>query len=257
MRMWAMLGTVGLGGALVSLTLSIPAQNTVAGAGQDQGYLYGPAHRATSAAAESSWAGYIATGAAPYKTVTADWIEPEATCSPSENSAAAFWVGLDGYLNAGGSNTVEQVGSTVGCIDGTPVHNAFVEFFPNPPIPIIAPISENDSFTGTSTWNGGDSYTETITDTTEGWTKTITGTQPGATNTTAEVIAEAPTVNSQLPLTNFGAVPFTSCMVDGQPIGADPDVAHTSVVGASGLVDALPTPLTDNMDFAAVWENTD
>src|ERR1700722_1049119 len=81
------------------------------------------------ASAESTnWSGYAVTGAnGAYKSVSAAWTEPSATCTSSgrrsTDSYAAFWVGLDGYS----SESVEQTGSDSDCDGKTPDYYGWYE----------------------------------------------------------------------------------------------------------------------------------
>jgi hypothetical protein len=63
--------------------------------------------------------------------------------------------------------------------------------------------------------------------------------------------------NFQQPLANFGAIPFTDILANGQPIGNDPLLQKDEIVGASGVQDTATTPIENGTDFIVVWENSD
>ena len=162
-----------------------------------------------------NWSGYVASGTT-YRSVSAHWVEPAATCHNVEPRAAGFWVGLDGF----GNHTVEQTGSSVGCNAGRPVYSAWTEIFPAPSIRIAQTVAAGDHFVGSVTYNGNSSYTLQLADVTQGWVHTVHATSNGAARSSAEAIVEAPTSSSGLqPLTDFGTVSFTRTTVDGSAIG--------------------------------------
>src|SRR5262245_47089269 len=72
-----------------------------------------------STATSTNWSGYAVTGPnGSVSDVKASWYVPTASCPPSPNQYASFWVGIDGYS----SNTVEQIGTDSDCQNGTPVY---------------------------------------------------------------------------------------------------------------------------------------
>ncbi|MGN6795849.1 MAG: G1 family glutamic endopeptidase [Streptosporangiaceae bacterium] len=65
-------------------------------------------HAAHTTAQSTNWSGYAATGGnGSFTSVSASWIEPNATCSSRRAQYASFWVGLDGYS----SSSVEETGT--------------------------------------------------------------------------------------------------------------------------------------------------
>jgi hypothetical protein len=165
-------------------------------------------------AESTNWSGYAASGST-YKTVSASWTEPTGTCS-SGDQYAAFWVGLDGYS----SDSVEQTGSEVDCDGRTPEYYSWYEMYPAYPVNFSNTVKPGDSFTGTVTFSGSDTYTLTLTDHTQGWTKTVTKNQSGLDRSSAEVITEAPSSDEgPLPLTDFGTITYSSSAVNGTSLG--------------------------------------
>lgn len=166
-------------------------------------------------ATSSNWAGWLVTGGSN-TAVTASWVEPAASCAAGENSAAAFWVGLDGD----GSSTVEQTGVSDECVNGQAQMVAWYEFYPSPAYDIRATVRAGDQLTATVTLSGG-TVSLQLTDSSRGWTFSRQAAANGASGASAEVIAEAPSLASsgaQIPLSNFGQVIFTGVSIDNTPL---------------------------------------
>lgn len=174
-------------------------------------------HRIDSQVGSSNWSGYAATGSnGAFKSVTANWTEPTGKCS-SGDTYSSFWVGLDGYS----SDSVEQTGSEVDCSGRTPEYYSWYEMYPAYPVNFSNTVKPGDSFTGTVTFSGTNTYTLTLTDHTQGWTKTITKKQSGLARSSAEVITEAPSSSEgPLPLTDFGTITYSSSSVNGTSLGS-------------------------------------
>jgi Peptidase A4 family len=173
-------------------------------------------HRVDSQVGSSNWSGYAATGSkGEFKSVTANWTEPTGTCN-SGTTYSSFWVGLDGYS----SKSVEQTGSEVDCNGRTPKYYSWYEMYPAYPVNFKKTVKPGDSFTGTVTFSGSDTYTLVLTDHTQGWTKTIVKNHSGLARSSAEVITEAPSsAGGPLPLTDFGTVTYSSSEVNGTSLG--------------------------------------
>ncbi len=92
----------------------------------------------------TNWSGYAVTGGT-FTYVHGSWTVPAVTCASGENSQSSTWVGLDGW----GSDTVEQLGSTTGCIFGVAAYFPWTEMYPALPVPLnevmrrvmVAPVS--------------------------------------------------------------------------------------------------------------------
>ncbi len=166
-----------------------------------------------------NWAGYDAVSGV-FTSVTASWVEPSIPVSPSVETYAAFWVGLDGH----GSSTVEQTGTAAFSANRSVSHYAWYEIFPDPAIPITGmTISPGDEMTGTVTSDGTGAFTLTLVDHTTNHSFTTTQTNGVTAPSSAEVIAEAPPTPASgfnFPLAYFGTVDFTNCAFNGQPINA-------------------------------------
>ncbi|MGE5134832.1 MAG: G1 family glutamic endopeptidase [Gemmatimonadota bacterium] len=175
-------------------------------------------------------------------------MEPTGTCS-SGSQYSSFWVGLDGYS----SSTVEQSGSEVDCSGGRAQYYSWYEMYPAYPVNFSNPVRPGDHFTGSVTYNGGGSYTLTLTDATQGWSHIVSATLHGAANSSAEVIAEAPSSSGGvLPLTDFGTVNFSAATVNGSPIGnASP--AEITMVDSAGRAKDTVSALSGGQNFSATW----
>jgi Peptidase A4 family len=152
-----------------------------------------------------NWAGYAASGGS-YTTITATWTEPKATCQ-TRSPLYAPWIGLDGY----GDQTVEQTGVQTACSTGKPVESGWYEMYPAAPVYYSNPVSIGDTISATVTFEGGNSYQLTLSDTTKGWTHTVTKSL-SASNASAEAIIEAPGGFPRLP----NGVTFDGVTVDGK-----------------------------------------
>jgi hypothetical protein len=201
----------------------------------------------TQAATSTNWSGYAATGR-KFTKVSASWVEPKGMCS-SGSQYSSFWVGLDGY----NSSTVEQTGSEVDCSGGTPQYYGWYEMYPAYPVNFSNPVRPGDHFTGSVAYHGGGKYTLVLADTTRGWRHAINASLSGAANSSAEVIAEAPSSTlGVLPLTNFGTVHFTNSMADGNTIGHYRPTKIT-MVNSSGQGEDSVSGLSSPGKFSATW----
>ena len=152
---------------------------------------------------------------------------------------SASWVGIDGA----GSSTVEQTGTESDEFYGQPIYSAWVELYPAPTMVIQytssgadVPVYPGDHMSG-SVKATGDHYRIKLTDHTRNWEYAQTWVDPSGTNSSAEVIAEAPSLASTgnlLPLANFGSEHFTSVHISGH-------ATRTVMVARNGRVKASVT----------------
>jgi hypothetical protein len=201
----------------------------------------------------TNWAGYAASGTTgEFTSVSAKWKQPTVTCT-SAATYSVFWVGLDGF----NSSTVEQTGSGGDCVSGSPVYYAWYEVYPKEPIITInKPVQPGDIFSASATEVTSTSFKLAISDSTQKWSFSTTQTLTGASLSSAEVIAEAPSSGSVLPLANFGTVHFINSMVNGQPIGNFSPEEIVMVVSSGGTVKAQPTSLANGMAFNVIWKHS-
>ena len=199
-----------------------------------------------------NWAGYADTPATgnTFTSVSGSWIMP--TVAPPAGAPvgveyyASFWVGLDGF----NSSTVEQVG-----VDAfTELTNTgivtqdygFVEMYPAGPT-LSYQVFAGDNINASVTYDSGtNKYDLAYTDTTRNESYSVTptgGTNPAPQRSSAEWIAESPTITNSnppptyviAPLANFGSVTFTNAAVDGSPVTGFTDTMLNMATTSSGL----------------------
>jgi Peptidase A4 family len=197
-----------------------------------------------------NWAGYVsAGGAGTFTGVSASWAEPAVTCTAAD-TFASFWVGLDGD----GTDTVEQTGTEADCDGGAAAYQGWFEMFPAAPVFYDNPVEPGDAMSASVTASGGGAFTLTLTDSTQGWTQTTSQTSDTAQLGSAEVIAEAPSDQTTLPLSDFGTVNFTDATADNGALGNQNPAALT-LVSADGVTEAAPSALTGGNAFTVTWES--
>jgi hypothetical protein len=149
----------------------------------------------------TNWSGYAIDGTGASH-VVGTWTQPQASCSPGENSWSSPWVGIDGN----NSNTVEQIGTDTDCSNGVPYYYAWYEMYPKPLVMIKSiPVSPGSVYTGEVTYASG-TFTLRLTDGT-GNSFTTTQTSKKARRTSVEWVMEGP---SNGLLTNFNTIPFSA-----------------------------------------------
>lgn len=212
----------------------------------------GPVNGAVNVAAMPSvnWAGYAVTGTpGTFTSVSSSWTQPAVTCGAA-NTFSSFWVGLDGD----GTQTVEQTGTEADCSTGAATYAGWYEMFPNGPVSYSHPVQPGDSMSASVAANGG-AFTLTLSDATQGWTQTTQQASAAAQLGSAEVIAEAPSNGTVLPLANFGTVNFTNATVDNAVIGTV-DPAALTLVSGGGITQATPSTLTGGSSFTVTWDSS-
>lgn len=237
-RPWAAAGVV----VLVAFALC-------ASAAQAQGSR-APRHR-VGKGTSTNWSGYSVDGSGATR-VTGTWTQPTVTCSPGENSWSSPWVGIDGDT----SNTVEQTGTDSDCQSGRPVYYAWYEMYPKSTVELSMAVKPGDSFTGTVTYGGGDSFTLKLTNNTTHASFTTTQTSKKAARSSVEWIMEGP---SNGLLSDFRSVAFSgaSAMISGQTGGLSSFTAAQSItmVTNSDVVRAQPSALS-NSAFSVAWKHS-
>jgi hypothetical protein len=207
-------------------------------------------------ATSTNWSGYAVSGGT-YTYVHGSWNVPTATCAAGENSQSSTWVGLDGW----GSNTVEQLGSTTGCIFGIPTYIPWTEMYPALPVPLNESMSPGDSMTGSVTSSaGGTSYLLVLVDHTKGWTYRTTETSsPADEDLSAEWITELPSCPVFCDsLTDFGSVTFRAATAvgDGRKGPISSFAGNTAVDMSNGTLQAVVGRLSQNGEsFTDRWRH--
>ena len=177
-----------------------------------------------------NWSGYAATGGT-YTSVSSSWVQPAEMCTA--DGAASFWVGLDGDL--AGDNAVEQIGTTADCTSGSPVYYAWYELFPAAPVNYGDTVSPGDNLSASATSTGGGYYDLELVDITRGWTENHSYYAGAQANSSAEIIAEAPSDGGILPLPDFGSVGFSGSYINGRTL-ASVGAQSITMINSSGAV---------------------
>ena len=160
-------------------------------------------------AVSNNWAGYLVNGNS-FSSVSGSWTVPSAKSSTQGYSA--FWVGLGGSANS--STALEQIGTESVFVNGQARYDAWYELVPAARQVLALDISPGDQITARVTVSGT-SVTVSLADVTTGqsMTKTLQTSNPDTSS--AEWIAEAPTIVKDgklervLPLADFGKVTFS------------------------------------------------
>ena len=172
-----------------------------------------------STVASGNWAGYAALpkhSSGQFRFVEATFTVPSVNCATTPSSFSVHWVGLDGF----NSSTVEQDGVESDCSGSTPEYSAWWETFPGNTIQTVFSLNAGDAVTASVFFNSASGthhnmYNIVLTDVTSGqhfnlWESC------GATscaNNSAEIISEAPSSGSILPLADYGIESFVNVKV--------------------------------------------
>jgi hypothetical protein len=197
-----------------------------------------------------NWSGYADVGTAgSFTRVTSKWVQPSAKCG-SSLTIAAFWVGIDGVSSA--DPTVQQDGTIVECVGGTPVYADWWETYPGNAVQIEHPVSPGDHMTATVSYSAG-SYSMSVVDSTNPAASFSVSEPCGATscqNMSAEWIAEAPccqNATTLYPLADFGtwSTSGAKSVYKGHlvPITGVPTVDEITMVDSANSVKASPSSL--------------
>ena len=158
----------------------------------------------------SNWAGYVASAnGQSFTDVKGTWTQPTVTCT-NQATYSSFWVGLGGAVGGSG---LEQIGTSADCQNGSPVYSSWWEILPAASTPIPFAPAPGDSITGEVSV-AGTSVTMTLTDTTSGATFSNTVTVATPDTSSADWIAEAPSMCTRtcsvLPLASFSTTAFSA-----------------------------------------------
>jgi hypothetical protein len=117
------------------------------------------------------WSGYVLSpfNSHQFTSVSASWIQPTVSC-PQPDAWTLFWDGLDGYSFYGGSQTVEQGGTSAQCVAGQPVqYEAWWEMFPTNSVIPEFPVNAGDHIQSSVIYSSTAlTYTITVSDVTTG-----------------------------------------------------------------------------------------
>jgi hypothetical protein len=271
---------------LLPLLVSLCVVGAASGAASAARIIHAVKAASVQTAVSSNWAGYVdsfdttAAQTTSFSTVTGSWVQPSAKCSSTTPAptSSAFWVGLGG--NSEGSTALEQTGTESDCTGaGAATYSAWYELVPAASVKVKLVVEPGDTIAA-SIGVAGTKVTVELNDVTRGTTfsKTLTMAQPDTSS--AEWIAEAPSlcssssVCSQSSLTDFGTVKFSKATAtsDGVTGGiSDPAWTPTAVQlvaagdGRGGFdrfaateatpAEALPTALqTNGSAFSVTWK---
>jgi hypothetical protein len=201
-------------------------------------------------AQSTNWSGYAATGASgAFRSVSASWTQPTATCPSSSAQYSSFWVGLDGF----NSTSVEQTGTDSDCAGTRPTYYGWYEMFPAAPVNFTNPVAPGDQMSASVTFSGTATYTLVLTNHTRGWTRTVTRTQAGLARSSAEVITEAPSSSTGvLPLANFGTVHYTGATANGTSLASQSPTGIV-MVNSSGTAKDSTSAISSAGAFSNTW----
>ena len=178
--------------------------------------------------ASQNWAGYAATGAAgSFTSVSSSWAQP----------------------------AVEQTGTEADCDGGTASYQGWYEIFPNAPVFYPDPVQPGDDMSASVVADGNGIFTLTLRDATQGWTQATQQAEPDAQLGSAEVIAEAPSDGTVLPLADFGTVNFTGVTVDDAAIGTGQNLTEITLSAPDGTALATPSALTAGDAFSVTSDS--
>ena len=174
------------------------------------------------------WAGYIVAGSG-LRSVSATWVEPSSTVTGKRFRSASFWVGLGGWNGAG----LSQVGSSADTQGGDQAAfyaYPWYELYPKPPVTDLwarvavgraqMDIAPGDTLSASVVYLGGGRFRLTLIDRNLGERFSTVQRRPDAAFSTAEIIVEGYWHGGRDELAAFRPVRFTSCRVNGRPLGA-------------------------------------
>jgi Peptidase A4 family len=213
-----------------------------------------------------NWSGFALPGS-KFTFAKGSWHVPEVDCNKTPNTYSSFWVGIDGYS----SSTLEQIGTESDCDGTTPNYYAWYEFLPADPVAVVitsVPVSPGDVIGASVIYSGGQ-FTLGIHDHTTGAIYSTAMAVPGAKRSSAEFIAEAPSLDGEiLPLADFDLANFgqdktgdpgTNYATDSTtkgPISHFGSRERINMVTGSGVPKATPTVLTkDGTSFTVAWKS--
>jgi hypothetical protein len=116
-------------------------------------------------------------------------------------------------------------------------------------------VRPGDKMSASVAFSGTDTYTLTLSDSTQGWTQKQVINESGFARSSAEVITEAPCCTGSggiLPLANFGTVNYTAASANGTSMGTQ---SPTSIVmiDNSGLDKDTTSAMSSSGAFSNTW----
>ncbi len=163
----------------------------------------------------ANWSGYaVHRPGVQFRTVSATWVQPNATCVQGERTYSAFWIGIGGFSLT--APALEQVGTELDCTASGAIRStAWYELVPARSRKVTVSVRPGDTVRATVTVRGH-RVTVTLADLSTGRSFRRTAHARLIDASSAEWIAEAPSVCrgltdcQTLPLANFGTATFAS-----------------------------------------------
>ncbi len=169
-----------------------------------------------AAYSSSNWSGYFAAAGSgqTFTNISSSWTVPTVLASSLGTTYSCFWVGLDGVSDT----TVEQCGVEANVTaQGVTDYYPWYELYPASEVEINSfTVDPGDVVTAQVAFTGVSTYTFTLIDLTDeskdqSYEYTHSFSSSGDARSSAEWIAEAPTVNGeQSTLADYGSVTFSS-----------------------------------------------
>jgi hypothetical protein len=169
-----------------------------------------------------NWAGYAALpqhSSGQFRYVAATFTVPSVNCSTTPSSFSVHWVGLDGF----NSSTVEQDGvesDCAGATGNTPTYSAWWETFPGNSIQTVFNVNAGDAIIASVYFNSAsgthhNKYNLVLTDVTSGQSFNLWKACGASSckNSSAEIISEAPSSGTILPLADYGIESFVNVKI--------------------------------------------
>jgi len=217
--------------------------------------LLGPRFAAAiSVNSTQNWSGYYASAPTDeaFTDVSGSFRVPSLTAPSSGTTYSSFWVGFDGATGTA-DPTVEQCGvSAQITTGGSATYFAWYEFAPSGEEAIGLTVEPGDKISADVAYEGDNSYQFTLDDITTGVSKSTTQSTSSDQRSTAEWIAEAPSLGSTVQsLSNYSSVHFTStdaALDNGsdQTIGALYSDLTEDVMVQNNVLVSLPTTIASN-----------
>jgi hypothetical protein len=167
-------------------------------------------------AVSSNWSGYaVHRSGVHFRSISARWRQPHATCSAQDPTYSASWVGIGGYARS--APGLEQIGTELDCHNGAPVSTAWYEILPAASTPIHMTVRQGDLMSATVKV-AGHQVTFVLRDLSTHHGFRLSNHAATVDISSAEWILEAPSVCQNkgcvtLPLADFGNVDFNRAAV--------------------------------------------
>jgi hypothetical protein len=213
----------------------------------------------------TNWSGYaLVTSRSVVTCVESEWVQPTVKCHGKTHTSVSIWVGLGGF-NQG---RLEQIGTAIDCIGGSPVDYSWHESLPKESHEVDTPVSidPGDRIWAQVRWLGGSSYQLSLANLTTEDGFTVKDTSKGLRRTEAEWIAEAPATGCSptckiLQMPNWGKVTFDHIAVTVNGVRATLKATGATRVRVrlatnSGTTRAVVTKTaSDGSSFVVTWQH--